>query len=718
MNDHIRYESCIEYSTYLSRLAAYSGSGMVPVLGPRTPVMEAVEKLSSPEPQRPIARPGRMMVVHSRAPGLQALAEALASCMAGTACACEDAGQIGRLLSRYPACDYIVFLGVGEDVTADHLAQLHNQLWEMSAAGLGPAHLGVVTGRNIPELAWVIAKGLAFPWRNTAPSGHVRIWPAVQELRDRIGTGEWILGNRALSAETAPMLLGQHNGAVSFLGHGRDDVLHLHDTVICPGVRHSRNDLSLTQSRVPVCAFTGQCYRPDVASERIIRADEVCADVVLANSCLSWRAAGGLFMQDYLLAYAFMSGTAAAYVGSPTLLAGSALVNDLYHQALAQGRSVGQAVSLINDHLRGERTDPPYFTLLGLPWVTPGASADWPPAAKEKFISLHIQPELAQTRGRLASVGLASAALGRTGHSARLVYVSDRTSSLIGTMAAAPDDVQTADGLGRELRGLGRAIVAIANTASLGFRYSRQNNLLVNLHDQISNLARVLTTAATSGEAEKVGRRVSSLREAVARAELTLAESFYERGTTSFASFVEMWGPLLEQVPFEASQEKCPYCSRLLLHRRAVHPLFDRVSRSCLECSRCGMVLDRDPHGPIESMELATEELWHHGQEIRITLRITASRTLDRNIQAYAAVHTEASSRNQIHFPPVQRVSLMPGLTTDVDVAVDLPATARMHQEFLRGLVVAEGTLNCACRPVWIRPALDRETRPVVDVSR
>ena len=560
--------------------------------------------------------------------------------------------------------------------------------------------------RSIPDLSWVIAKGLTFPWRVAAESGHLRIWPAVQELKDRVGVGGWILRDRASVSEVAPLLLKGHTGVVSFLGHGRDDVLHLDDTVICAASPHARAERGLARTHVPVCAFTGQCYRTDVPAERIIRASEVSADIVLANSCLSWRAAEGLFPPEYLLAHGFMSGIAAGYVGSLTLQAGSALVNDLFHHALAQGHSVGQADSLINDHLRAERTDPAYFTLLGLPWVTPGASAEWPQDAGEHFITLQALPEAERPGGALTSVGLASAAIGRTGHPSRPVYVSARTSSLIDAPTAAPADEQAADALRKELQGLGRTIVSIGNMASLGFRYSRQNNLLVNLHDQISNVARALTTAATAGEATKIDRRVASLRKAVGRAELTLAEAFFERGTTSFVNFAEMWGMLLEQLPLEPAEGECPYCARVLMRRRAVHPLFDRISRTCLECARCGIILDRAPDGPVQYMELEAEELWHHGQQVRICLKITASSTLDRPIQAYAAIYTEASGRSHIEFPSVQHVTLMPGQSSVVSVTAGIPPTARAHQEFLLGFAVAEGTLNCASRPVWIRPAL------------
>jgi hypothetical protein len=669
--------------------------------------MAAVEGLSSGERGRPCPDLGRVLIVHGAASGLESLGRALAVCTGAMACAVEDAGQVGGVLATYPTADYVVFLGLGKDVADGEITRVHNQLWHAVTAGLGQAHLGVLTARDIPALSWIIAKGLAFPWRAAPPGDHLRIWPAVQELRDRIGTGEWILRDRALTSEVAPRLLERHSGVVSFMGHGRDDVMHLHDSVICATGPRARAEPGLARTRVPVCAFTGQCYRSDVPPERVIRASEVRADVVLANSCLSWRAAEGLFPQEYLLAHGFMAGMVAGYVGSPALLAGSTLVNDLFHYALAQGHSIGKAVSLVNDHLRAERTDPAYFTLLGLPWVTPGASAGWPRDGGGHFVTVPALAEGRQAGGRLTSAGLVASAKGNGRHLARPVYLSARTSPLVDAPAAAPSDKNAADALRNELRGMGRAIIALGGIALLGFRYSRQNNLLVNLNDQISNLSRALTTASTAGEATKVARRVASLRKAVDGAELALAEAFYERGTSSFANFAEIWAELLEQLPLETGSRGCPYCGRLLMRRRAEHPIFDRISRACLECGRCGMVLDQDPGGPIGDLELVTQELWHHGQQVRADLKITVGSALDQPVRAYAAIYTEAASRNHVQFPPVQRVSLDPGQTQVITVMADVSPAARAHQEFLIGFAVAEGTLSCASRPVWIRPAPD-----------
>jgi hypothetical protein len=202
----------------------------------------------------------------------------------------------------------------------------------------------------------------------------------------------------------------------------------------------------------------------------------------------------------------------------------------------------------------------------------------------------------------------------------------------------------------------------------------------------------------------------------VSKAELALAEAFFERGTASFANFAEMWGEVLEQLPIETIPAKCPYCERSLMQRRAVHPLFDRISRDCIECGRCGAIFDQDPEGPIENMELRAEELWHRDKVVRAELAITPRATLDRTIAAYAAIHTVASSRNQITFPQLQRISLDPGETKVIAVSAELSAATIAHQDFLRGFVVAEGTVNCASRPVWIRPALRRDADPAASM--
>jgi hypothetical protein len=139
-----------------------------------------------------------------------------------------------------------------------------------------------------------------------------------------VGRGRWLLRNEAVSSVVGPLLTEGHSGAVSFLTHGRDDALHLHDTVVCAASPEQRSDPGPDADHRPVCAFTGRCFRSEIPPEQILSAHALVVDTVFANACVSWRVADGLFPSEYLLSHGFMSGTAVGYVGSLGLISGSA----------------------------------------------------------------------------------------------------------------------------------------------------------------------------------------------------------------------------------------------------------------------------------------------------------------------------------------------------------------------------------------------------------
>jgi hypothetical protein len=56
-------------------------------------------------------------------------------------------------------------------------------------------------------------------------------------------------------------------------------------------------------------------------------------------------------------------------------------------------------------------------------------------------------------------------------------------------------------------------------------------------------------------------------------------------------------------------------------------------------------------------------------------------------------------------FPPPRFVDVAADGSGQLAVSVEVPTGARMHQENIRGLVVAEGTIAFVTRPVWVRPA-------------
>jgi hypothetical protein len=63
-------------------------------------------------------------------------------------------------------------------------------------------------------------------------------------------------------------------------------------------------------------------------------------------------------------------------------------------------------------------------------------------------------------------------------------------------------------------------------------------------------------------------------------------------------------------------------------------------------------------------------------------------------------------AKNGVTFPGPRTVPVSADGSVTLDLQAEVADGARMHQEYVRAVVVAEGTLSFVSRPVWVRPAL------------
>jgi len=406
----------------------------------------------------------------------------------------------------------------------------------------------------------------------------------------------------------------------------------------------------------------------------------------------------------------FAAGAAALYVGTATLVNGLAALNDVFHLVCDAGGAVAEAVSVVNDHLRYTRNDLPYFTPLGLPWlrtaVAEGVTRPADPLAERGTGRIVVRGgEQSGDLGVLAGL-ISGLADGKAPH--HVVFSSPRTADVLSAFDAAMSvDAGELVRLRSRIRALGEGIVALEQMPLLGFRYARQGNLHVTLRDQIISLAQAMQTATAFGDPTKLAKRVASLESGLGRAERGLADALWERGTSTFVNFDDMWGEVLEQQPPVPFDRPCVYCGRSVVQLIAEHPLIPGLARSGLVCARCCMIFDRDPRSPVTEAELRCPNVWRRGETVDIALRLVVAPgdRVSRSVRAIVGVHTEACDRNHVGFAPPTELTLEPGAVQEVKVSARVFDDAHMHQEYLRAFVVANGTLTIATRPVYVRPA-------------
>ena len=681
---------------YLEALRSYRPGTGVPVLGAPGQAHELVARFSDAEELRPRPEYGKVLVAWPRRSRVRGIAGALAVSIDAATAELDDPRDIGPAST---GTDYVVMVGLADEVSERWMMLAHDALWQRHSGGTG-GHLGVLVAANARDLSWLIAKGLAMVHRCLPAEEHVRIWPAVQGKPRRYGEGRWVLRDEANADRVGPVLTATHTGALSMIAHGRDDVIHLDDTVICSTAAQTIDADDPAASHAPVCAFTGQCYRPEVASADIIAAGNVRADAVFANSCMGMRVSEGLYPTDFLVPHGFIRGFAAAYLGTGQIVNGLLKLNDIFHVACATGRSLGEAATLINDHLRCERADLPYFTLLGLPWLTLSDSA----GDDESWRSFLIATGDWRRDG--AGLRAASMAVGveeLTGRSAHVIHASPRSAAILNGAVTERVDLSRLPALEVELQRIGRSMTNLDDIQFTGLKYSRQTNTLLNVRNQAAALANSLNVAALRGDATKIRRKLASITVGMESAEYALAQAVFERGMHSFLHYNDVWGETLEMDPPVLTEDPCPHCLRPLVRYRAAHPILARIARIALVCARCGMIRDADARSPVETLALETDELWHCGNEYVIRLCVQFENSGPPRAKVAAAVFMANGLRNGVTFPGPQLVEVDSGGSAELDVHVNVPAGARMHQEYVRGLVVAEGTLSFAMRPVWVR---------------
>jgi hypothetical protein len=684
---------------YVEALAGYRpGKGAVPVIARDPAVVERIAALHNPgTTHRPVPDTSGTVVAYRAGSPLAPVARALAGVVDGVHRELADAGDVADILAEFPGTPYLLLLGLGNELSERDVLSVHDQLWAAVATGFRGS-MGLVSAEHLEDVSWMIAKGLAFPHRRLPVHADVRVWSAL-DAAEAPTRGRLLLGKDTSADTLIPLLRDGHQGLMSAFAHGRDDVLHMHDTVVCARHPEKITDPGADLSRHPVCAFTGECFRYGVSAEQILRADQMQVDAVFANSCMSWRVGDGLFPYDYLLPTGFLRGAAAGYVGIPQLLRGVAKLNEFFHAASEAGASLGEATALVNDHLRYEQTEPPYFTLLGLPWVT-----------LEPTGTRRSEPSgISVLAGGDTMAGDAAAAAGtlrageQAGRAVHVLQVSPRSAGRLFPHESLLQEETAADG--HELEWLGIAVDSLADIPYLGFRYARHSEAVADLRDRVTSLATALHDGVSVGDLDGVRLGTEALRHSVDQAERTLATLLHERGTTSFLNFDDLWGEILERRPGQARDGGCPHCGRRLIRFTAVHPLLGRVQRETAECGRCSVISDLSPGSPLAGMEVRGVVTWYRGHKVAAELVLRPAPELDRPLRIWVGAHTENSVDTGLSFPGPRQILLAPGSDTVVPVEAEIGADAQTHQQYLRGFAVARGSVTWASKPVWVRPS-------------
>jgi hypothetical protein len=670
----------------------------VPLLGNRRAAAAAARLHSSALLRAP--SPGRRVVLASAGSAASSAIPAIAAAFGATRIVqtWDEAARV--LASEEPELTYIAVVGLTADFGENDIARLQQATWDLAGTLDIEAHIGFLMAPDLTGLAWMVAKTLAWPWR-TAPENYSRNLFAATSSVKIPHADEVILKPEAVFDSLGSRLRNDRVGLLSLLSHGRDDVLHLHDAAICANTSGKLDPVP--GENLPTCAYTGCCFRDEVAPGHLIPADQVLADVIFANSCMGFRVRDGLFPERYLLVHGFHRGSAVGYIGSSALLNSMDKLNLLAAEALRAGASLGQSVSLVNDHLRYELSSTPRFTLMGAPWLTmPGV----PLADNDRPLAGFLD---ARDIGMAKAASAARDAIltGQVPEAGAHFFVSSRTRPAA-RMIARREPVRLAEGdaFDRAAIRIGEAIENLTDLPLLGFRESRQGNLLVTLRDQLTATAKALAEALELAQPVQARRRVTRMSQALARAEAELAAALHRRGVTSWFEWEELWMEVLRLRSAGTAERPCGACQRELDLLLAEHPVFRRIRRRVLACPRCGIVEDIDPRGDVRLIEVSASPAWIKGTEQSIRLRIAPDPQLTAPADVQVGIYSRNADKLMVEVPPPAAFTLVPGQELTLDFAVKVLSSGDyLHQDYLKGFVVSKGTIAYSSCPIWYRPS-------------
>lgn len=202
-------------------------------------------------------------------------------------------------------------------------------------------NLGIITARRIEYLLFWINKLLVFS--EMSKENIIVINRLDFEFKN-------IMCKEKISYVPREMSTGNEidrllkNGVLglSFVGHGRDELIWLTDAVIC-GKSTSPN-FKCHEIR-PNCETNGKCFKENVT---VIKASKIKAYNFFANSCCSAKMSDSVFGDNCNLMYSFTENYVATYIGTPFLSNGSEAMNYYYTSLILSGYNLGTVCKLIN----------------------------------------------------------------------------------------------------------------------------------------------------------------------------------------------------------------------------------------------------------------------------------------------------------------------------------------------------------------------------------
>ncbi|HEX9993551.1 MAG TPA: hypothetical protein VGB14_11545 [Acidimicrobiales bacterium] len=497
-------------------------------------------------------------------------------------------------------------------------------------------------------------------------------------------------------------------------GHSREDLFHVGGDALCG---RSVDADTPSAGPLPACATDGRC----VKDGEVLPVRRLGAKVMLVHGCNVLRLGGGSFAPEFTIAFSALEGRCNAVVASRRTRFGHTEEQVLLHQLLRTGRTLGEAVRLVNNTLPFTGPESPDYLVLGeggwAPYPGVDGSADvvvdregdgWRVTATAvdtpvlEVVLLNVTDEVwvRPDGDREAWRDVYAALAPEPDGSARLLVfgwrrlVADRLSFVVGSGTPSSDAVAA-------LVGAARSAPYRRLLRGTSPRFDNQERELRSLSTAV---ARELTEARRRPLAVlDLEERAAAATDLLARMDEAVCSSLLDRiGAGAFVwleQCTEVDGTFRVEEHLPAGT--CPYCGAVVV-RKAIRHLFDpAVARDFGLCQTCGNVWDA-PLGGIRP-ELAGDPVLRRGTVA--AQQVVVRNPFDRAVRGFTGFRLYQADRHGVVVRPGVAEVTVParGVVTvgfEIEVGTSVPA----HMEFLRGFWASELDVAVFQRNVWVVP--------------
>jgi hypothetical protein len=583
-------------------------------------------------------------------------------------------------------------LVVAEEVRPDDAVALQRALDEAAGhevlPGVPACPVGYLHARDRATMTFLDAKQR----RSAGPGLDVLVDYALARAPEVTAEGLVVLPYPAVSRdailERGPIRL------LAITTHGMSDLVHLNEDYIC-GRSRSVALAGPGTDRLPSCMVDGRCFLKPAGTA--LRADELPAEHLFANSCGSMRFGDGDFGGRFNVWYTALEGRARSFAGSLRLKDGHGLEGLLYRQLLAAGHPLGAAVAILNRAIASNQVEPDdgVFLLLGDPEERLAGGGPTPGWERRTV----ADPELARAleRGQLlvdAGRAFSSAVPVRGGSAFHLLLFGYGGEPAATVRSLEADVARVAEVRQAIEENLGPALGLhrlYPDRVRQGGRKNLENRLL--------NVARLLRDRFTNPSAvERLAASQRGLFEDVDRTDADVAAWLEAAMRRTRYRLAEQYQDVF-QLAADRSESRCPICGDGVTHRTMEHVLRPALRRVERVCRACGSI--EDGADPSLSLTVLAADRWAKGASTTVTLRLASAAGRPWHGHCLAAVRRSLTLPVEVA-EPVRRVVVPAGATVDVAFDVRLGEDLPVHQYDVQAAFVSATRLFIAKRPFWV----------------